>query len=77
MGGPKRLARPLWDKKIGGVCAGFARYFEMDVSLIRIIWLVVSLVTGVGLIAWMVSERRPTLVLTDTIRLCFAPSERG
>lgn len=54
-GVPKRLTRPLWEKKIGGVCAGFARYFEVDVSLMRIIWLVTSLVTGVGFIAYLVA----------------------
>ena len=26
------------DKKIAGVCAGFARYFGMDVTLMRILW---------------------------------------
>ena len=36
-GVPAAPARPLWEKKIGGVCAGFARYFAVDVSLMRII----------------------------------------
>lgn len=54
-GVPRRLARPLWEKKIGGVCAGFARYFDVDVSLMRILWLVVSLVTGVGFIAYLIA----------------------
>ena len=31
------------DKKIAGVCAGFARYMDTDVTLMRIIWLVPSL----------------------------------
>lgn len=54
-GVPRRLTRPLWEKKIGGVCAGFARYFDVDVSLMRILWLVVSLVTGVGFIAYLIA----------------------
>lgn len=54
-GVPKRLTRPLWDKKIAGVCAGFARYFEVDVSLMRILWLVVAIFTGVGFIAYLVA----------------------
>lgn len=54
-GVPKKLTRPLWDKKIGGVCAGFARYFDVDVSIMRILWLVISLVTGIGFIAYLVA----------------------
>ncbi|MDZ7637234.1 MAG: PspC domain-containing protein [Bryobacterales bacterium] len=54
-GVPKRLTRPLWDKKIGGVCAGFARYFETDVSIMRILWLVIAIFTGVGFIAYLVA----------------------
>jgi phage shock protein C len=45
----------LWDKKIGGVCAGFARYFDMDVSIMRILWLVLAIFTGVGFIAYLVA----------------------
>lgn len=52
-GVPKRLVRPVWDKKIAGVCAGFARYFDMDVSLMRILWLVVSIFTGIGFVAYL------------------------
>jgi phage shock protein C len=54
-GVPRRLTRPLWDKKIGGVCAGFARYFDMDVSIMRILWLVLAIFTGVGFIAYLVA----------------------
>ena len=33
----KRLRRVMADKKIAGVCAGFAEYFDMDVTLVRLI----------------------------------------
>ncbi len=33
------LSRPMDQKKIAGVCAGFARYFNVDVTLMRILWL--------------------------------------
>jgi len=42
-------------KKIGGVCAGFARYMDADVSLIRIICLIVAFSTGIGFIAYLVA----------------------
>jgi phage shock protein PspC (stress-responsive transcriptional regulator) len=34
---PRRLFRLAYDKQIGGVCAGLARYLDMDVTLIRIL----------------------------------------
>jgi phage shock protein C len=40
------------NKKIAGVCAGFARYFEVDVILVRVVWLAIALGTGVGFIAY-------------------------
>ena len=43
------------NKKVAGVCAGFARYFELDVILVRIIFLVLAFGTGVGFIAYLVA----------------------
>ena len=59
---PHRLSRPMHDKKIAGVCAGFARYLGVDVTLMRIIWLVLVFVPpGIGLIgyllAWLVMPK--------------------
>jgi phage shock protein C len=53
--GPKRLVRLMRDKKIAGVCAGWARYFDMDVTLMRILWLLAALFTGLGFIAYIVA----------------------
>jgi phage shock protein C len=61
--GRKRLVRPRADRKIAGVCVGLAEYFDLDVSLVRLVWLVGSLMTGVGLlaypIAWIVMPEEP------------------
>src|SRR5205807_2376949 len=47
---PRQPARQLTlstrDKKIAGVCAGFAQYFDVDVTLMRIIWLVLVFVAA-------------------------------
>ncbi len=51
----RELSRPMMQKRIGGVCAGFARYFDCDITLMRVLWLVVSLGTGVGFIAYVVA----------------------
>ena len=48
------LSRPREGKKIAGVCAGVARYFDIDVTLVRIVWIVVTVVPPVpGLIAYI------------------------
>jgi phage shock protein C len=57
---PRRLKRDMANKKIAGVCAGFAEYFDMDVTLVRLIWFGVSLMSGlvpglmVYIVAWII-----------------------
>jgi phage shock protein C len=48
------FARFSADKKIAGVCAGVARYFDLDASLVRALWLLCVLFAGTGLIAYIV-----------------------
>lgn len=59
----KRLVRPRNGRKIAGVCLGFAEYFDLDVTLIRIVWLVVAICTGIGVIpyfiGWIVMPEEP------------------
>jgi phage shock protein PspC (stress-responsive transcriptional regulator) len=50
---PKPLLLDKRNKKIGGVCAGFARYLELDVILVRVLWLAIAIATGVGFIAYL------------------------
>jgi len=42
------------DKKIAGVCGGFANYFGIDPTLLRIIWLILVLCVGVGILAYLI-----------------------
>ena len=49
------LALDVANKKIAGVCAGFARYLEVDTILVRIVWLSLALATGVGFIAYLIA----------------------
>jgi phage shock protein C len=50
-------SRPLLldktNKKVAGVCAGFARYYDVDVTLVRVVWLALAICTGVGFIAYL------------------------
>lgn len=48
-----RLTRDIQNKKVAGVCAGFARYLDADVVLVRVIWLAVAICTGVGFLAYV------------------------
>jgi phage shock protein C len=49
------LSRPREGKKIAGVCAGFARYLDVDVTLVRIVWVIITVIPPVpGLIAYIV-----------------------
>jgi phage shock protein C len=57
-----RLSRPMDQKSIAGVCAGFARYFDTDVVLMRILWLAGAFLTGgmlviAYIIAWILMPR--------------------
>lgn len=49
------LARRMDEKKIAGVCAGFAHYLGIDTTLVRLVWLTFALLTGVGFIAYLVA----------------------
>src|SRR5262249_13237105 len=50
-----KLSRPREGRKIAGVCAGFARYLGVDVTLVRLITLVLCFwPVGIGLIAYFV-----------------------
>jgi phage shock protein C len=51
----ERLVRIREGKKIAGVCTGFARYLGVDVTLVRVVWLVTALTAGVGFIAYLVA----------------------
>jgi phage shock protein C len=52
---PKRLYRVLSQRKIAGVCAGVARYLDADVTLVRVLWVLITLLTGVTLIAYIIA----------------------
>lgn len=45
------------DKKICGVCGGLAEYFDIDPSLVRLAWIVLTILTGVvpGIIGYFIA----------------------
>ncbi len=51
---PKTLRLDKRNKKIAGVCAGFANYLGVDVTLMRVLWLGLALCTGgLGFIVYL------------------------
>ncbi len=67
----KYIYRSKTNKKIAGVCAGFAEYFDLDPSLVRIVWLSSILFGGTGifiyLIAWLIIPQNPQEVQSKSI----------
>jgi len=50
----KRLMRSSRDKKVGGVCAGLAEYFDLDPTIVRVVWLLAVLLGGTGVFAYLI-----------------------
>ena len=60
---PKRLLRAREGRQIAGVCKGFANYFEFDVALVRIVWVLCAVFGLLGAVAyfaaWVVVPEEP------------------
>jgi len=52
--GDKKLYRSKSDSKLAGVCGGIGKYFDIDSTIIRLLWVVLTLAGGSGLIAYIV-----------------------
>jgi len=67
----KKLSRSRTDKKIAGVCGGIAEYMDMDPTLVRLIWVMMALFVGWGvlgyLIAWIVLPEQPEPLATPSV----------
>jgi phage shock protein C len=60
----KKLYLSETDKKLGGVCGGLGEYFEKDPTVIRILFVLLTLLSfGLGLVAyiamWLVMPKKP------------------
>jgi len=51
---PKRLVRSTNDRKVAGVCAGLADYFDLDATIIRVLWVLAVFFAGTGLLAYFI-----------------------
>lgn len=51
----KKLYKSSTDKKLAGVCGGIAEYFKIDSTLVRLGWVLFSLLGGSGLLAYIIA----------------------
>ena len=62
---PRKLIRSRADRKIAGFCAGLGHYFDMDITLVRLVFVLVTLMAGVlpGVVvyalAWIIVPEEP------------------
>jgi len=58
----KKLYRSGKEKILGGVCGGIGEYFDVDPTIVRLLWILLSL-HGVGVllyfIAWLIIPKNP------------------
>lgn len=63
MESPKRLYRSKTERMVGGVCGGLAEYLKMDVTLVRLFFLLLLLIPGPGaiiyIIMWVITPVEP------------------
>ena len=61
----KRLFRSKKEKMFGGVCGGIAEYFDIDPTIVRLLWLLLTFGGGFGVLAyiigWIIIPEDPTV----------------
>ena len=67
----KRLYRSNDDRWLGGVCGGLAKYFGIDSTLVRLIFILLALIIGGGLliyiIMWIIIPQEPDGASVDML----------
>jgi phage shock protein C len=62
---PKKMMRSRSDRKVAGVCAGAGHYLDLDVTLVRLMWVLITIVSGifpgvlVYVLAWIIVPEEP------------------
>ena len=73
--------RSTTDRKIAGVAAGVADFFGLDVTLVRIAWVLAVVFGGFGVLAyvilWIVLPEGPTAVSSSAIEIAEERYARG
>ncbi len=51
----KKICKSTTDKKICGVCGGIAEYFDIDPTLVRLVWALLIFCAGTGILAYIIA----------------------
>lgn len=75
----RKLLRARIGRKIAGVCAGFAEYFDLDVTIIRVVWLLLAIFAFpfgeiAYLVAWIVVPEEPEVAIVAPENAVRAPN---
>jgi phage shock protein C len=80
----KQLTLSVTDKKLAGVCGGIAEYLDVDSTIVRLIWVALSVVPGgfVGgalayFLAWIIIPKAPALASTAAGTTAVQPSPKA
>jgi phage shock protein C len=76
----KQLMLSATDKKLAGVCGGIAAYLDVDPTIVRLVWVALSVVPG-GLVggaiayflAWIIIPKAPAFVSTASAAIDPSP----
>lgn len=68
----KKLYRDEQRKTVGGVCAGLAEYFGVDVSVVRVLFVLAVCLKGIGIlpyiVLWIVLPKKPFNYMDPTYK---------
>ena len=80
----KQLTLSATDKKIAGVCGGIAEYLDVDPTMVRLIWVALSVVPGgfIGgaiayLLAWIIIPKAPAFASASAGTATTQPSPKA
>jgi phage shock protein C len=63
MDATRKLYRSKTNRQVAGVCGGLAEYFNLDATLIRILFVVLAVLGGSGLVLyvamWIIVPKQP------------------
>jgi len=71
----RRLTRSTTDKRIAGVCGGLAEYFAVDPTVVRLVWVILSILGGAVIggviayvLAWLIIPRSQVVTMSTPVQ---------
>ena len=51
----KKLYKSSLNRMLCGFCCGIAEYFDIDPTLVRLVWVIITLMGGAGILAYIIA----------------------